>query len=301
MELNSVKSAAQASWNSLLGRIKVSGGSASRTQEFYSLLYKDFLQPNVTSDVNGQFMGSDLKVHTLATGQQNQYGMYSGWDIYHSLSQLQAMLDPGAASDMAQSQLNYYAENGLLQQWGYLNLDNYVMVGDPSQAIIADIYAFGGRSFNTSEALSDMLAQANTVNDVRPGEALEQQYGYLPRGRELWMLQLPRHGSRPCSRTTTPTWRCPSSQERSAIRRTPAALGATGSITGPNLFDPSDGLLNPRTENGQFITGITPAMNDRDELYYVEGDPYEYLWDVPNDYAGLFAALGGDSKHDPCS
>ena len=25
-----------------------------------------------------------------------------------------------------------------------------------------------------------MLAQATTVNDVRPGEALEQQYGYLP-------------------------------------------------------------------------------------------------------------------------
>ena len=285
-----MKSAAQASWNSLLGRIKVSGGSASRTQEFYSLLYKDFLQPNVTSDVNGQFMGSDLKVHTLATGQQNQYGMYSGWDIYHSLSQLQAMLDPGAASDMAQSQLNYYAENGLLQQWGYLNLDNYVMVGDPSQAIIADIYAFGGRSFNTSEALSDMLAQANTVNDVRPGEALEQQYGYLPQDASYGCCNF--HG--------TVATLLEDDNADMALSFFTGALGDQKDASAleqrannwANLFDPSDGLLNPRTENGQFIPGITPAMNDSDELYYVEGDPYEYLWDVPNDYAGLFAALG---------
>ena len=78
------------------------------TQEFYSLLYKDFLQPNIISDVNGQYRGSDFKVHSVSAGH-NQYSMFSGWDIYHSLAQLQAMLDPTAASDMAQSLVNYYA------------------------------------------------------------------------------------------------------------------------------------------------------------------------------------------------
>ena len=67
---NAVRRRAQASWNHLLGRIQVSGGSYAQTQEFYSLLYKDFVQPNITSDVNGQFMGSDLKVHSLARGSE---------------------------------------------------------------------------------------------------------------------------------------------------------------------------------------------------------------------------------------
>ena len=66
---DAVKAAAQNSWDQLLGKIKVSGGSYSKTQEFYSLLYKDFIDPQVTSDVNGQFMGADEKVHTLAAGQ----------------------------------------------------------------------------------------------------------------------------------------------------------------------------------------------------------------------------------------
>src|SRR5579875_2346621 len=177
---SAVKGAAQLSWDQLLGRIEVSGGTYSQTQEFYSLLYKDFLQPNITSDVNGQYMGSDMKVHTLAAGQQDQYGIFSGWDIYHSLSQLQAMLDPAAAGDQAQSLLNYYSENGLLQQWGYLNLDNYVMVGDPSDSIIADDYAFGAHNFHTAEALADMVKQATTDNDVRPGSSLIKKYGYEP-------------------------------------------------------------------------------------------------------------------------
>ena len=65
---NAVKSAAQKQWNKLLGRIQVSGGTAAKTQQFYSLLYKDFLQPNISSDVNGQYMGSDNKVHTRRVG-----------------------------------------------------------------------------------------------------------------------------------------------------------------------------------------------------------------------------------------
>ena len=292
---SSVKTAAQNDWNSLLGKIKVSGGSYAQTQEFYSLLYKDFLQPNITSDVNGQFMGSDEKVHTLAAGQQNQYGIYSGWDTYHSLAQLQAMLDPGAGSDMAQSQVNYYSENSLLQQWGYLNLDNYVMVGDPEDSIIADYYSFGARSFNTSQALTDMLKEANTVNDVRPGEALEQKYGYLPQDAVYGC----------CNPHGNVATLLEYDNADFALSQFASALGDTSDATKlqnrannwANLFDGGNGLLTGRDEDGAFASGVTPLTGaSGDETYYVEGDAYEYLWDVPNDYAGLFSLLGGDSK-----
>jgi predicted alpha-1,2-mannosidase len=289
----SVKNAAQASWNKLLGRINVSGGSFAQTQEFYSLLYKDFIQPNITSDVNGQYTGSDFKVHTLAPGQKDQYGIFSGWDTYHSLSQLQAMLDPAAASDQAQSLVNYYAQNGILQQWGYLNLDNYVMVGDPSQSIIADYYAFGARGFNTSEALADMLKQATTVNDVRPGEALEQKLGYLPEDGSYGCCNP--HGY-------VPTLLEYDSQDL-ALSMFARALGDTADATmlqnrannWVNVFDAANGLLNPRNTDGAFVPGISPTTTG----HYVEGDAYEYLWNVPNDYAGLFSLLGGNAKVAP--
>ena len=288
-----VKAAAQGSWNHLLGKIKVSGGSYAQTQEFYSLLYKDFLQPNITSDVNGQYMGADMQVHTISAPQKNQYGIYSGWDIYHSLAELQAMLDPSAASDQAQSLVNYYSQDQILQQWGYLNLDNYVMVGDPAQSIISDYYAYGAHGFDTSQALTDMLTQATTVNDVRPGEALEQQYGYLPYGASYGCCNA--HGV-VATMLEYDTEDLALSQFASSLGdKSGAAMLAQRANNFENLFDPSDGLLNPRNTSGQFIPGIVPSAADSSELYYVEGDAYEYLWDTPNDYSALFSLLGGDS------
>jgi predicted alpha-1,2-mannosidase len=294
---DAVKAAAQASWNHLLGKIKVSGGSYAQTQEFYSLLYKDFLQPNITSDVNGQFMGADMQVHTLAPGQKNQYGIYSGWDIYHSLAELQAMLDPSAASDQAQSQVNYYSEDQLLQQWGYLNLNNYVMVGDPMQSIISDYYAFGARDFNTKQALADMLKQATTVNDVEPGEALETRYGYLPADGSYGCCNP--HGV-VATLLEDDTGDMALSQFAASLGdQQDASMLEQRANNWENMFDPYNGLLNPRNENGQLIPGITPTFNDSTELYYVEGDPAEYVWDTPNDYTALFSLLGGDSKVNP--
>jgi predicted alpha-1,2-mannosidase len=285
-----VKAAAQASWDHLLGRIGVSGGSYAQTQEFYSLLYKDFLQPNITSDVNGQYMGADMQVHTISAPQRNQYGIYSGWDIYHSLSQLQAMLDPQAASDQAQSLVNYYGQDKILQQWGYLNLNNYVMVGDPAQSIIADYYAFGARDFNTKQALADMLKQATTVNDVRPGEALEAKYGYLPEDGSYGCCNA--HGYVPTMLEYDSADLALSQFAASQGDHKDAAMLQQRANNWENVFDPGDGLLNPRDEDGQFVPDITPTATGA----YVEGSAYEYLWDVPNDYSALFTLLGGDSK-----
>jgi predicted alpha-1,2-mannosidase len=285
-----VKTAAQASWNSLLGRIKVSGASYATTQQFYSLLYKVFLQPNITSDVNGQYVGSDVKVHKVSGKQKAQYGMFSGWDTYHSAAQLQAMLAPTQASDQAQSQLNYYKQNGIIQQWGYLHLDNWVMAGDPGTAIIADYYAFGARGFDTKTALANMLEQANTVNDVRPGTALEAKYGYLPENGTYGCCNA--HGQ------VSSLLEYDSADF--ALSRYAKALGDAKSAKAlearannwVNVFNSSTGLLTPRMTSGAFLGGIGPTTT----AHYIEGDAYQYLWDVPNNYAGLFSLLGGNAK-----
>jgi predicted alpha-1,2-mannosidase len=285
-----VKAATQQAWNALLGRVHADGGSVAQTQQFYSLLYKDFIQPNITSDVNGQYMGADVKVHTIGGGQHDQYGIFSGWDTYHSLAELQAMLDPNAAGDQAQSLINYYAQDEILQQWGYLNLNNYVMVGDPAQSIISDYYAFGARNFDTQQALKDMLAQATTVNDVRPGEALEAKYGYLPED-----------GSYGCC---NPHGQVPTLEEYDtqdlALSQFTRALGDTKNAdmlearanNWQNVFNLANNLLNGRNAAGDFVPGVSPTSTTR----YVEGSAYEYLWNVPNNYPALFTLLGGNAK-----
>ncbi|HLH13256.1 MAG TPA: glycoside hydrolase domain-containing protein, partial [Solirubrobacteraceae bacterium] len=216
---------------------------------------------------------------------------------YHSLAQLQAMLDPQAASDMAQSQVNYYAEDHVLQQWGYDYLNNFVMVGDPADAVIADYYAFGARAFDTHQALADMLAQADSVSFARPGAALEQAYGFLP---EDGVYRCCRAHGFPAALLEYDTADFALAQFAAALGDNTDARSLTVRANNwENLFDPLTDLPTARLADGQFEPGVTPTFDGKlgaDYEPYVEGDPYEYLWDVPNDYAGLFSLLGGDAK-----
>src|SRR5579863_10433285 len=54
------------------------------------------------------------------------------------------------------------------------------MVGDPADSILADYYAFGAQNFDTSTALSDMVAEATHTSNIRPGLNYLNKPGFLP-------------------------------------------------------------------------------------------------------------------------
>ena len=97
-----------------------SPSGAARTAEqhtFYTALYHSLLFPNVVSDVNGRYDGSDGKVHTA--GDREEYANFSEWDIYRSEIQLESLLDPHAVGDMVQSLVDDAEQNGLAPQVGH--------------------------------------------------------------------------------------------------------------------------------------------------------------------------------------
>ena len=145
-----------------------------------------------------------------------------------------------------------------------------------------------------------MLAQATTVNDVRPGEALEQQYGYLPEDGAYGC----------CNPHGFMSTLLEYDSEDLALAQFAADMGDRSDASmltrrannWENLFDPDNDLLTSRLANGQFEPGVTPTFTGTfptDGEPYVEGDPYEYLWDVPNDYSALFSLLGGNANVRP--
>ncbi len=100
-DLPRVRASATAAWNAVLNHAQVTGGTNAQRTVFYTALYHAFLHPSTFSDVNGEYLGFDEKVH-IAQGR-TQYANYSGWDIYRSEAPLIAMLLPDIASDIAQS------------------------------------------------------------------------------------------------------------------------------------------------------------------------------------------------------
>lgn len=163
-----VHAQAVAAWNTALRKVQVSGGSSDQTSTFYTALYHSMLEPTLTNDANGQYLGGDRKVHRLSRGQHAQYGTFSGWDQYRAQVQLLTLLQPKVGSDYAQSLFNYANQRG--GEWDRWLLENgktSVMSGDPSDAALAGIYAFGGTDFDAKGALASLVKAATvpTAND----------------------------------------------------------------------------------------------------------------------------------------
>ncbi len=294
-DFDSVRAAATSAWNNLLGRIDVAGGTTDQQHVFYTALYHALLHPNVFSDANGQYLGFDGAVHTVASGHA-QYANYSTWDTYRSQAQLAALVAPSQASDMAQSMVNDYEQGGTLPKWAMNNGETYIMVGDSGTAVLADYYAFGARDFDTATALAAMLHDASTVNNVRPGGSYLDSFGYLPTNSIYGC----------CHYYAGVSTQLEYDTDDFALSAFAGALGDKADQTRyvnraqnwQNIFNPSSDYIQPRHSNGRWMDGfiaapITGGTNSND---FAEGDSLIYTGMIPFNLAGLATAMGGNAK-----
>ncbi|MFF4397241.1 lectin [Streptomyces sp. NPDC001480] len=286
--LDAVEQANHDAWNAVLNKVRVGGGSADQQVQFYTALYHALLHPNVFSDADGQYMGMDNQIHKLAKGQQAQYANYSGWDTYRSQTQLMAMIEPKVTSDVVTSMLNGYDQTGLLPKWASNNGESYVMVGDPAAGIIADAYAFGARSFDSTKALAALQHEATVPNNDRPGEAVRDAKGYLP-------LDENDYGC--CNFYGPVSTQLEYDSADYAIAAFAKSLGKTSVYTKfatraqdwMNVFNPQTGYMQGKNKDGQFTGGFTPGTSNG----FVEGTSAQYTPMVPFNLRQLIQARGG--------
>jgi predicted alpha-1,2-mannosidase len=167
-DFGTIAAQARAAWTSRLRKIGVGGGTEAQLRTFYTALYHAQLEPTLTSDVDGRYMGADGEVHALARRQRQQYGTFSGWDVYRAQVQLLALLDPKMAGDYAQSLFNYAGQrDGEWDRWLLEHGKTSVMSGDPAASAVAGMYAFGARDFDVEGAYRSLVRAATvpTAND----------------------------------------------------------------------------------------------------------------------------------------
>ncbi len=301
--VQSVAAQATSVWNKQLGTIGIGGGSSAAKAEFYTALYHASLEPSLASDANGEYLGFDGKVHSVAPGHA-QYADFSGWDIYRSEVPLLATIDPKVAADMATSLLNDAAQGGSLPRWPVENSDTGIMNGDSADPILADFYAFGARGFNAEAALKDMIKGADGDTSIGPGSWYAErpnatEYiddGYVPNVTPDSGSAVPNGASETLEYAI----------DDFSISRLAADLGdaadtqvfATRSENWANLFDTGNGYIEPRDAAGAFPSGppvqIEPGLANKGQDGFEEGNAAQYTWLVPQDLAGLIKAMGGD-------
>ncbi len=301
-QFNEVHEGAKGTWSALLNRIAVDGETDEQRKIFYTSVYHSFLSPNIFSDEDGQYIGFDDKVHSLAgTKQKAQYANFSDWDIYRNTVQWQALFEPERESDMMQSLVNDAEQSGWLPRWPAANDVTYVMGGDSPVVLLSSSYAFGAQNFDTAKALEYMV-KAGTQPGMGPHHDSERPFlaEYLKAGY------------------------APADKDRIAASRTleyasdDFAIAQFAKTTGrddeyhrflkqsenwKSLVDPETHWIRPRNADGTWLAGFDPERSlpkrpnapvDSDQAGFEEGNTYQYSFMVPFDYPALFAAMGGE-------
>lgn len=281
-------------WRQALGAVEVKGGSASDRTVFYTALYHSLIQPSIFNDVNGQYVGFDKKVHHIADGH-NLYANYSGWDIYRSQVQLLSMLQPHVASDIAQSLVLAAQQGGGLPKWTAANDESAVMVGDPADPILASIYAFGAKDFDTKAALAAMLHGANDpaahlrLYRERPDLQVYLDRGYVTRNPGSSEDKSTGDGQASVTLEYTTADFSIAQFAKTLGDDKDAATFMERSANWRKIFDPETRYIRARNWKGDFLPNFTPASADG----FVEGNSAQYTWMVPYDMKGVVEAIGG--------
>ncbi|HMQ45359.1 MAG TPA: glycoside hydrolase family 92 protein, partial [Mariniflexile sp.] len=274
-------------WNELLSRIKVEGGTKDDKTVFYTALYHTLIHPNTLNDFNGDY--PEIKTGKIGNTKGTRYTVFSLWDTYRNLHQLMSLVYPQQQSNMVQSILDMYDENGWLPKWELNSTETFTMVGDPASIVITDTYLKGIQDFDVEKAYEAMLKSADRIenNPLRPGLKDYIEKGYL---------------------ATDNVGSVSTTQEYNAADNAIALLAKSlgkkddykrfknRSLSYKKLFDKNLNLLRPRLKNGNWYEPFDPnaGANFTENIGFIEGNAWQYAFMIPHDINGFKKLMGGD-------
>jgi predicted alpha-1,2-mannosidase len=271
-----VRAAADAQWNAALNRVQATGGSASDLQKFYTALYRVLINPNIASDVNGQYRGFD---NVVRTASHPVYQNYSGWDIYRSWAALIALIAPVEATDIARSMVLDGQQGGLLPKWSHNSNEHFVMTGDPGPIVVTSLHAFGARGFDTAAALT-LMDRSSNGGTIQGSPIRGRQSGYVQR---QYIHE-------------DPSDSLEYSASDFAVAQFARAVGNTAMYNTymtraqwwRNVFNTESQYIHDRNDNGTWPWPLVPAAPT-----YTEGNAAQYTWMVTYNFAALINLMGG--------
>lgn len=271
-----VRDQATRTWETLLSKITVSGGTERQKGLFYSTLYRSFLWPALRSDFNGDF--TDQKGNVVNKGF-DYYTEPSLWDDYRNKLVLLGMLSPKVTEDVIKSLIDKGEKSG-----GFMPTFFH---GDHAAPFIAGSYLRGINGFDVKTAYNQLLRNATMENKSRPRGMEYIEKGYIAEP-DLADPKLETVAAAGVTKTLEYAY------DDYAVALLAKALGDTDNYnmlmkrTGnyKNMFDPSTGLMRGKLANGEWIKNFDPEFIYY-EYMYREANAWQSSFFAPHDVNGL--------------
>ena len=271
------KTAGQNKWERALSKIKINGGSNDQKTIFYTALYHSMIAPNLFSDVDGHYRGTDLQVHH--SGNNSVYTIFSLWDTFRATHPLFTIIEQERTKDFIATFLRNYKEGGQLPVWELAANYTGCMIGYHAVSVILDAYVKGIDLENEMELLNAMthIAERNKL-----GIPHYQYHGYIPAEAETESV----------SKTLEYAY------NDWCIAVMAQELGVDEVFNKyieraqyyKNIFNPNSGFMQAKF-NGSWQYGFKP---EEVNFNFTEANSWQYSMFVPQDVTGLIQLHGGN-------
>jgi predicted alpha-1,2-mannosidase len=261
-----VRQEARLAWNKELGKIDITGGTHNQQVVFYTALYHTCLVPNLFHDVDGNYRGTDGKVHNAR--RYTHYSVFSLWDTYRAYHPLMALINPGRTGDWVNTFLAQYDEGGMLPVWELAGNETFCMIGYHSVSVITDAWRKGIRNYEPERALKAMRSYAESN---RFGLGAYKSMGYIPNDLEYESVSKTlEYAYDDWCIAQFATMNGVDSVYRRYIRR---------AQNYQNLFDPEAGHMRGKVQSRWHSPFDAREINN----FYTEGNSWQYSFAAPHD------------------
>lgn len=273
---------ADKSWNEELNKIVIDADDVTK-RVFYTALYHTMIAPSEFCDVNNDYRGADAQMHEK--GAFKNYTTFSLWDTYRAAHPLMSIIHPEKMSDIINTMLTIYQQQGKLPVWHLMGCETDCMVGNPGIPVVADAILKGYDGFDKDLAYEAMKNSA--MLDER-GLKYLKEYGYIPYDKENESVAK-------CMEYALADW---------SIAQVAQKMGKTEdyeyflkrSKAYTHYFDKSTGFMRGLSSDGKWRTPFNPFEAVHRENDYTEGTAWQYTWLVPHDIQGLVDLFGSNEK-----
>lgn len=282
------KEVARATWNDVLGRIRIESDNVERMKTFYSCFYRSVLFPRMffEYDVQGNPIHNSPYNGKILSGYM--YTDTGFWDTFRCLFPFVNLVFPSVGEKMQAGLLNTYLESGFFPEWASPG-HRGCMIGNNSASVVADAFLKDVTKADAQKMYEGLLHGTDHVHPRikstgRYGWEYYNQLGYVPYDVDI---------NENVARTLEyayDDWCIYQMGKKLGRPNDELELFKKRSQNYRNVFDQETKLMRGRNKDGKFQTPFSPLKwGDA----FTEGNSWHYTWSVFHDVQGLIDLMGG--------
>jgi predicted alpha-1,2-mannosidase len=294
-----VRAEAVAAWNCRLNRVRLEGGTEDEKKIFYTAFYHLMLVPADYTEVDGVFFSGADGVGQVLTAEDYHYYTddWCAWDTFRTSRPLSTILEPEIVSDVVASYVHVFEHGGWLPKctWHATGISRD-MTGNHGVPIVADAFVKGFREYDLDLAW-DALYKSATDDDVEhmyAGICGVLNIGTPPEYVENGYVSHQCDQMESASMTLEYAYNdwCIAQVAKGLKKDDMVALFEQRAQNYRNNFNPAEGFMQGKNDDGSWVEPFDPAADDRGNDF-CEGNSWIYTFFVPHDVEGLIELLGG--------